>query len=264
MSALSRAAQIGSALVRTSLLTAMQYRSDLAFDAFAGLLRTVATSAPLWLVFQRGDSIAGWTLPEAAWVMALYLLMQGILGGLVEPNLGEVVESVRSGNFDLVLMKPADAQLLVSVRTVSPSHLWDVLAALALAGWSVSQTGLPAPGDAVVAAGLLICGIASMYALWLMAISLSFWFVRVDNLRFLLWSAADAGRWPIQVFSGWARYVLTFVIPVALLTSFPAMALRGEWDSGVLATSAAVALGFVVLSRLAWTRALASYTSASS
>ncbi len=264
MSRLTRATQIGSALIRTSLLTAMQYRSDLAFDAFAGLLRTIATSAPLLLVFQRDQTIAGWTLPEAAWVMSLYLLMQGILGGLVEPNLGEVVESVRSGNFDLVLMKPADAQLLVSVRTVAPSHIWDVLASILLAGWAVSQGGAPTPVNALVAFGLLICGLASMYALWLMAISLSFWFVRVDNLRFLLWSAADAGRWPIQVFSGWARTVLTFVIPVALLTSFPAMALRGQWDLSALATAAGVAVTFVVASRLAWTRALASYTSASS
>ena len=139
MSRLTRATQIGTALIRTSLLTAMQYRSDLAFDAFAGLLRTIATSAPLLLVFQRDQTIAGWTLPEAAWVMSLYLLMQGILGGLVEPNLGEVVESVRSGNFDLVLMKPADAQLLVSVRTVAPSHIWDVLASILLASWAVSM-----------------------------------------------------------------------------------------------------------------------------
>lgn len=264
MTRLHRATQIGTALIRTSLLTAIQYRSDLAFDAFAGLLRTVATAAPLLLVFQREQTIAGWTLPEAAWVMSLYLLMQGILGGLVEPNLGEVVESVRSGNFDLVLMKPADAQLLVSVRTVAPSHVWDLLASVLLAAWAVSQGGLPTPVNTVVALGLLVCGLASMYALWLMAISLSFWFVRVDNLRFLLWSAADAGRWPIQVFSGWARTALTFIIPVALLTSFPAMALRGQWDLSILVTALGVALTFVVASRLAWNRALASYTSASS
>ncbi len=66
------------------------------------------------------------------------------------------------------------------------------------------------------------------------------------------------------MFSGWVRYVLTFVVPVALLTNFPAMALRGQWDGEVLATALGVATVFVLLSRFAWTRALASYTSASS
>lgn len=258
------ALRIASALVRTSLITTMQYRTDLAFDALAGLLRTAATAAPLLLVFQGGHTIAGWSLEQAALVMSLFFLMQAVLGGLVEPNLGEVVESVRTGNFDLVLMKPADAQLLVSARRVEPAHVWDLLASLLIAGWSISRTGPPAPLDALVALGLLVCGFVSMYALWLIAISLAFWFVRVDNLRFLLWSTADAGRWPIQVFSGWVRWALTFVIPVAILTSLPAMAMHGDWSRSTLLLGGGVAAGFLVTSRLLWTRALATYTSASS
>ncbi len=103
-----------------------------------------------------------------------------------------------------------------------------------------------------------------MYGIWLMAICTSFWFVRVDNLRFLLWSASDAGRWPLDVFAGWIRFLLVVVLPVGVVTTFPAMALRGTWSWGLVATGVAVGLGFLLASRLAWNRALGSYTSASS
>ena len=64
--------------------------------------------------------------------------------------------------------------------------------------------------------------------------------------------------------AGAARFLLTAVVPVALITSFPADALRGTWTMGTLGVAAAVSLGFVVGSRWAWNRSLANYTSASS
>ena len=39
--------------------------------------------------------------------------------------------------------------------------------------------------SAPVAGLMLACGLVAIYGLWLLAICASFWFVRVDNLRFL-------------------------------------------------------------------------------
>lgn len=250
--------------MRASLATGMAYRADFLFDSLTGLLRTAATVAPLWLVYQHTDAIAGWEPKDAALVMALFLLMEGLIGGLVEPNLGMVVDAVRTGTLDLVLLKPADAQLLVSLRSVAPARLWDVLAGLGVGAWALAQAAPPSALDVSVAVTMVVCGLASLYALWLLAICLSFFFVRVDNLRFLLWSATDAGQWPITVFQGWLRWILTVVVPVAVLTSYPAMALRGDWDAALVATGIAVAVAFVVGSRWVWLRSLAAYTSASS
>jgi ABC-2 type transport system permease protein len=86
----------------------------------------------------------------------------------------------------------------------------------------------------------------------------------VDNLRFLLVAVTDAGRWPMSFFAGWVRWVLTLVVPVAIVTSFPATSLRGEWTAGFVATGVAVAAGFVIGSRLAWRWSVARYSSASS
>ncbi len=255
--------RVVTALLRASLLVAMQYRSDFLFDAVTGFVRTAASVAPLLVVYGQVDTVRGWAFDDALLVMSLFLVMQGLIGGLVEPNLGEVVDAIREGTLDLVLLKPADAQLLSSVRRVDPSALWDLFAGLGLAGWALSHRSV-AVVDLAIAAVMVVCGLISIYGLWLFAICLSFWFVRVDNLRFLLEAVASAGQWPVSVFSGWVRFFLTFVVPVAIITSFPALAVRGLWDGELVLTAMATAALFGFGSRLAWLRSLASYTSASS
>jgi ABC-2 type transport system permease protein len=53
-------------------------------------------------------------------------------------------------------------------------------------------------------------------------------------------------------------------VPVALVTSYPALALLGRLDTGLAVQAVAVAIGMLVVSRLAWVQALRHYTSASS
>jgi ABC-2 type transport system permease protein len=74
----------------------------------------------------------------------------------------------------------------------------------------------------------------------------------------------DAARWPIQVFKGAWRIVFTFVIPLALMTSYPAMALLGRLSLSTAALCLGGAALFFALSRSVWTLAIRSYTSASS
>jgi ABC-2 type transport system permease protein len=259
-----RLAQVAGGLVRASLAVAMQYRADFLFDGVTGMLRAAGTLAPIALVYAHRTEVMGWTADEVTLVAGLYFLMAGLVAGLVEPNLGEVVESIRTGGLDFVLLKPADAQLLASVRRVAPAHVWDLVAAALMIGWALRRMPTPSALDALVAGVLLVAGFLAMYGVWVLAICASFWFVRVDNLRFLLWSVSDAGRWPLDVFGRWIRLLLVVVVPVGVLTTFPALALRGTWSGGLVLAGCAVAVASLAASRWAWNRSLASYTSASS
>lgn len=261
---ITRWARIIGALLRASLSTSMQYRSDFLVDGAAGLIKAGASLVPILLVFGHRDEVLGWGPWEASLVIGLFLFMQALLAGLVEPNLGEVVEAIRLGTLDLVLLKPADAQLLVSLRRVQPAAIWGVFAAGCVIGTSLYNLPPPSPLDVLLALVMLTSGLIAMYGLWILAICTSFYFVRVDNLRFLLWSVSDAGRWPLTVFGRPIQALLIVVIPVGVITTFPAMALRGTWSWPVIALGLATALGFTVVSRWAWHRSLASYTSASS
>jgi ABC-2 type transport system permease protein len=123
----------------------------------------------------------------------------------------------------------------------------------------------PEPAHVVAAVLLLACAALILYSLWILVISAAFFVVKVDNLSFLFVSIFDAARWPADVFTGLLRFVFTWVVPLAIMTTFPARALLGK-DFGPADGAAALlgALLFAAFSRLVWLRSIGRYTSASS
>jgi ABC-2 type transport system permease protein len=252
------------ALLRVALMTAMQYRASFLLEFFVGAGTTAGVVLPLIFVYGHTADVAGWSLHEAVLVGAFFLILQGLVGGLIEPNLGAIVEGVRSGSLDYLLLKPVDSQLAASFNRIAPARIWDVFGGIAVGAWALSHLPTPTPLGAVLAFILLLSGLGAVYGLWILVVCTSFWFVRVDNLRYLLGAVVDAGRWPVTVYSGWVRFFLTAIIPIALVTSYPAMALLGRIDAVTVAQAVAVSVGMLVVSRMVWVRALGHYTSASS
>lgn len=256
--------EVARALVRVSLLTAMQYRASFVAEILVGGLSAFGVAAPLFLVYARVSELQGWTLDQALLVTGFFLLYNGFVSGFLEPNLGAIVDGVRSGALDYLLIRPVDAQLLLSVRRVAPVAIWELLAGFLVLGVSLGRLGEPSVASMALAALLFVSGLAATYGLWLMVICTSFWFVRVDNLRFLLGAVSDAGRWPVSVYGRGIRIALTTVIPVALVSSYPAMALLDRLDVSLVAGALGTAAAMLVVSRMVLMRALRSYSSASS
>lgn len=252
------------ALLRANLMTAMQYRGSFLAEWLVGGLSAAGLVLPLFLVYARVPQVAGWTFDEALLVTGFFMLYNAFVAGLIEPNLGAVVEGVRTGSLDYMLIRPVDVQLLVSFRKVSPSAVWELVAGLLIVWIAAERIPSISSGAILVAGCLLLAGLFATYGLWLLVTCLSFWFVRVDNLRYLLGAITDAGRWPVTVYAGWLRIVLVTVIPVALISSYPAMALLGRLDVGTATQAVVTAFGMLALSRFVLLRSLSKYSSASS
>jgi ABC-2 type transport system permease protein len=251
--------------VRTSLITAMQYRIDFLISGAMSVLWAGLGLFPLLVVYGERQSVAGWDFGHALVVMGLFMTMKGVLEGAINPSLLAVVERIRTGSFDYTLLKPADAQFLVSTTRFAPSHITDVIAGVGLIIYAFTELG-HAPGASELGGALLLltAAVAVMYSLWILIIASAFWVVRMDNLVFLLGAIFDAARWPIHVFRGTWRFLFTFIIPLALMTSFPAMALLGTLSLHTAIASLAGSAAFFLLARSVWSLAIRSYTSASS
>ncbi len=252
--------------VRASATVAMQYRVDFLVQGGLALFWTTWSLVPLLVVFGKREGVAGWSLEEALVVVGWFLVMKGVLEGAVNPSLASVVEHIRKGTLDFVLLKPADAQFLVSTAKFEPWRVADMAAGVATIAVAFHRLGRwPAPHAVLAAILLLGCGALILYSIWILVVSAAFFVVKVDNLSFLFVSIFDAARWPADVFRGALRAVFTFVIPLALMTTFPARALLGK-DFGPVDAVAALggALLFAAFSRLVWLRSIGRYTSASS
>jgi ABC-2 type transport system permease protein len=154
---------------------------------------------------------------------------------------------------------------MISASRYEPWKVFDLVGAIAIIVYAFMRRGYPpAMADVAAGIGLFFAGMIAMYSLWIACAAASFWVVRLDNLQYLLMAIFDTARWPVQVFPGLWRMVFTFVIPVALMTTFPAMALLGRLDGSAALATIGGALAMLAISRLIWRAALRNYTSASS
>jgi ABC-2 type transport system permease protein len=251
--------------LRASSLLAMQYRGDFVIEGLISLFWTATALAPLFVVYRERQSIAGWSFGEALLVIGWFTLLQGILEGAINPSLTGVVEHIRKGTLDFVLLKPADAQFLVSTARFLPWRSINVLAGLGLFVYGFHLIGRP-PSPVGVLASLVLLGtsVLLLYSLWILTVAAAFYVVKVDNLTYFFTSIFDAARWPASVFRGVLAFVFTFVIPLAVMTTFPAEAMLGRLPWMSLLWAVVGSLLFAFLSRRVWLHSIGHYTSASS
>jgi ABC-2 type transport system permease protein len=249
----------------------MQYRWNFLVDGVVSLLWTALGVVPLYIALHGRPPVGGWTFDRALVVVGYFTVLRGVLDGAVNPSLIAVVDQIRQGTLDFVLIKPADAQFLVSTARFEPWKGLDVLAGLGILGWALHLLGLvPTLGGTALSLALLACAIVVLYSLWILVVAAAFWVVRLDNLAYLFGSIFDFARWPVTIFKGGWRLFFTFVIPLGLMTTYPAEALLGALGPrGALAPRTVLAslLGtalFALAARAVWSRAIARYTSASS
>jgi len=265
MTAVGRYWRLFRVQVRSSVLLGLQYRADFALDGLVSLFWTLTALVPLFTVFHLRESVAGWTFEEALLVTGWFTLLEAILEGAINPSLTAVVEHIRKGTLDFVLLKPADAQFLVSTARFEPWRSTNLITALVLWTYAFVRMGQPPslPGS-LAALLLLVVATALLYSLWILTVSAAFYVVKIDNLTNLFNSIFDAARWPVEVFRGVIRWVFTFVIPLALMTTFPAQAMLGRLSLATLAWSVVGGGAFGWLARRVWLSSIARYTSASS
>lgn len=260
-----RALAVLRAQLRASVSLAAQYRLDFVVEGLLALLWMGVTLVPVYVVFGTRPEVAGWTFPETLLVIGWFIALKGFLEGAIAPSLTNVIEHVRKGTLDFVLLKPVDAQLLISLSRLEPWRVIDLLGAGAVFVYAFRKLGhSPSAAQVLLSLALLLAALAVLYSIAILVVSIAFFAVRVDNLLYLFQSIFDVARWPSSVFRGALAVIFTWVLPLALMTTYPALALLGRLS----AATALAALGgtavFALAARAVWRASIGKYTSASS
>ena len=194
----------------------------------------------------------------------MFFIVGGFVNMIIEPSMLRLMEDVRKGTLDYTLLKPEDAQILVSAREIELWKLADILLGVGILGvalWQMSQR-IDA-GRAALFGITLLSGGAIVYSFWLMLTTCSFWFVKITNILHIFESVYQAGRWPLGLYPRFLRQALTFAVPVAVAVTIPAEALVARLDAQTAAIVAGFALLALLLSRWFWTVGVRNYSGAS-
>ncbi len=249
---------------RVGALNELQYRVNFFIQLLQSLIAVAVGLIGLALVFSHTPDLAGWSRPELLAVMGVYILMGGLVRLTIQPNMQRLMGDVREGTLDYVLTKPADSQVLVSVRELRIWQFVDVLTGAVVLGVAVTQLQAQVTlGQALAFAAALLCGGLMLYAFWLILTTGAFWVVRMENIVELFDGIYRAGQYPVGIYPDWLRAGLTFLVPVAFAVTVPAEALTGRLTPATLAGAAALAAGLLSAARWFWFFGLRHYSGAS-
>lgn len=247
----------------SSLRAEMEYRLNFVVSALYSLGQLAGTLFTVNVLYEKGLGFAGWSREETYLVVALFTLMDGITSSCLSPNLSKIVAHVQKGTLDFILLKPVDAQVQLSTRNITPWGFPNILFAIGLLFYAGGQLGLPWWAYAMGVAPVLL-GVTILYALWFMVGTTTVWFTKVWNATEVLRSFIEAGKYPIDAYHAPVRFFLTFVLPVAFVTTVPAEVMLGKRGAWFIAVEAVVAVLLLAGARAFWKWAMRSYTSASS
>ena len=254
-----------AAYLSVGVLNIVQYRTDFVIAVVNALVSLATQLLGLSVIFSNTTRLRGWSADDLLVLIGIHFFISGLVGLVVRPSMEALMEGIRLGTFYFTLTKPADAQLLASTRVFAPQALTDVLVGLGIIGYGVARAGVSLDAVALLLFLVtLVAGVVTVYGFLLILSTMAFWFVRLDNILVIFQALfGQAGRWPVSIFPGWMRPVLTFVVPIAFAVTVPAQALTGQLTGGGALLSVAVAALFLLTSRVFWLVALRHYTGAS-
>ena len=252
------------AFASTEFQFEMEYRANMYLSIFEMLLVIGTSIGAVLIMFGHTTTMNGWTLPQMIVLLGVYYVIQGGVSLLFSPSFERLMEHVRVGTLDFHLLKPVNTQFLVSTR-----HLKVIRGADLLLGLAVVIVGLVQVGEqvgvaqAMMFALSLIFGWTLVYSLLLGLVTLSFWFVRVENLLAIFWAFTEAGRFPVDVYPLWLRVSLSTVVPIGIAVTAPANVIAGRMDWVAVAVLGAGTVLTVGIASALWRWGLKSYTGAS-
>ncbi len=243
----------------------LAYRTDTVVNILLNLMWLGWELLSLRIIFSNTETIGGWGIGELIALLGIFRLVNTMMAALIWPNTERFNTSVRDGTLDYTLLQPVDSMFLVTFSRMVIWRAWDLVLGLVLIIVGVNMSAATTtPPQMVSFLFLGASGTIAIYSLWIVMIAATFWFVKFDNNVTILQALLDAGRYPATVYPVWLRMIVTFIVPIAVATTVPLQALRGELALWQMCLFFGVGLGSLLVARRVWMAGIQKYSGASS
>lgn len=253
------------AFLKVNLQQALAYRTDTLLNIFMNLLWLGWELVSLQIIFANTTDLSGWGMGELIALLGVWRITNTLFAAIIWPNTERFNLSIQDGSFDYNLLQPVNSQFLVTISRIVVWRAWELILAaiLIIAGIGLSDRSVSLM-SVLSFLTLTGSGMAVLYSLWIMMIAFTFWFVKFDNNVTILHALMDAGRYPVTVYPAWLRIIVTFIIPIAVATTVPLQALRGDLGPLQVLVFLGIGLAAVLISSQVWRAGVKRYSGASS
>ncbi len=254
-----------SAFLKVNIQMALAYRADTVVNILLNLMWLGWELLSLNIIFSNTTTLGGWGLGELIALLGVFRLVNTLMIALIWPNTEKFNQSIRDGSMDYTILQPVNSMFLVTFSRITVWRIWDLVLAVILIVVGINMAGdITTPLNILTFILLAITGTLIIYSLWIVLIAMTFWFTKFDNNVTILQALLDAGRYPSTVYPVWLRVIVTFVIPIAVATTIPLQALRGELEPSRILLFIGVSIISFWIATKVWKLGLKQYSGASS
>lgn len=251
------------------LTSAAAIKTDLSKRFSATLLllgkgvRIILFGSFLLVVLSGSKNISGYTPPQA---LVFYLTFNLIdtLSQLFLRGSYYFRSLVLKGDLDYLLAHPINP--LFSVLFSHTDVLDFIIFWPLLAVTVYSILGIPGFGllSYLIYFTLVFNGLLIAAGFHILVISLAVTTYEVDNALMIYRDLSSLARVPVDLYREPIRFLITFVLPVGIMMTFPVKALFGLLSVQVILLTIVVSVMFFCFSIFIWNRSIKNYSSASS
>lgn len=226
-----------------ALMRMMEYRTDFFFWTAVSLMWTVFNFFFYGMLVQLTGQIGGWTLWEMYILISMFAILDSLTWSLMAQNMWYYTDNIYSGEMSSQLTKPIDFQFLYMTQKNSYNNIPRIIIGVCGVVFSLYKLRIvPTAWQIVLACIGLTSSFLFVYFAWFSISTLAFWVERLNNINEIIPELRSFWQLPRSIYTGSISVLLTFVIPLALLTSVPSEVLLGK--------KADIFVGYLVLASI--------------
>lgn len=237
-----------------------EYKLDFWLGVFGSLMMQASGIAFIWVVFAHIPNLNGWSFYQVAFIYGLAALPKG-LTELFFDGVWYLPAMVRLGDLDRLLVRPVNPLyhlLADKVETHGLGHL--IVGGLVIAEAS-QQLGLNWDAARLAYFFLaVVCGALLYLSVNLCSACLAFWTTELRGASLLPYSFSEFAKYPITIYPRWIQTIITWLLPFAFTSFFPATYLLGQEDWHLFAyLLPVVTAAFLIVAYRLWRYGLNKY-----
>ena len=244
-----------------ALASRMAYRADLFISAAIMLLFEAIVPFVTVLIYRSGSAFPGWTMYEALMIQAVFLLVKGVAFPFFFGIVWNIMDRVREGTFDLLLIKPRSILFLCIATGIDIEDLGKLVGGAAMMILVFTQLPLPGFWQFCQFGLLFVAALSVFFSFALILSGLLFKWVGNGRMWEIFNAATRFSLYPLSIFSKGLQLFLTAVIPIAMMGFFPASVLLGKPHEG-MALGVVMCGVFFAFSLWFWHSMMKNHTSA--
>ncbi len=213
--------------LRANWLSLWAYPVPFVLMNLAGIVYAFGSVAAVWVLFSQIHAIGDWTLPEIILIYGLSIFSRSLFH-LFWIDLMNLPAMIRTGDIDRILVRPLNPLYQVIAGYLDNDDWGELLTAAILVWVALGALGRR------TALNLLWCVFSAMSgsiifaSIHMVCNATAFFTVQIGGMQSLAWTMDEFSRYPADIYGRTVRAIVSWVVPVAFASFYPAQAIIGE------------------------------------